>query len=647
MSDFIEKIEFNKDFPPFKGWDKFFLDGEKQVQDLVKFYLKSQWKDESFADRIKINCVLGNNGGGKTTLLKWIFRWDIKTNQSNKLLDTFANLDTLIEDSVNNKLIKERNYNEFYCDAYSFLQDEKNKKIYSSFLNIEDDYKNKLLLKFNNGWFYKIWWIDWNPVLFLSYNNSWTEDKNFVNWELYNDYEKIHYLFKFLFYHIEKDIEKKNFLQKLFWLADVFIWYINESSNNINWKPYDQGSYSSFINDDNYWKFKVALDFLLKFLSYIEKEEILSGFLKTEQKIDCYKFWDKNYQNYIIDNFSQDFENIKENTKLILGIFEKLETNKKLENDEKKILRKISWYEKNYESASEFLILELILNFNYEYEVNDDKRLKNKYSLTVMVFKIFILYFFRNDYLKSFDNKYINYKNINFDFLKKGSYYPILNLDLQFSDSKTTKSFNNLSAWEKMMLSRFTNIYMKISEEFENWKKDFTILIDEPDLHLHLEWQKKYIQKLIDVFSTLPEDIKVHFIIATHSPFIISDLPNEAIVVLDGSEKNKYNWEFTEIKRYENKTFGANFVDLIRDGFFFEDEVLMGSFAEENIKDFSIAYKFLLLWIDKINRDNLDEKEKQILEFLENENIENLKDFKEKYIDLIWDDFLKNNLAYL
>jgi predicted ATP-binding protein involved in virulence len=49
---------------------------------------------------------------------------------------------------------------------------------------------------------------------------------------------------------------------------------------------------------------------------------------------------------------------------------------------------------------------------------------------------------------------------------------------------------------------------------------------------LHLEWQQVYIQRLIDVFSTIPSDITMHFIIATHSPFIISDLPKENIIKL-------------------------------------------------------------------------------------------------------------------
>ena len=68
---------------------------------------------------------------------------------------------------------------------------------------------------------------------------------------------------------------------------------------------------------------------------------------------------------------------------------------------------------------------------------------------------------------------------------------------------------------------------------------------------LHLDWQRQYIQKLIDVFSTLPSDIKLHFVIATHSPFLISDLPTECIIALKKDDKR--NTEVLELKK--NSTF--------------------------------------------------------------------------------------------
>lgn len=86
------------------------------------------------------------------------------------------------------------------------------------------------------------------------------------------------------------------------------------------------------------------------------------------------------------------------------------------------------------------------------------------------------------------------------------------------------------------MLARFTNIYMEI---INSNKSSYIILIDEPDLHLHLDQQIIY-SKAYRCFSTIDKDIKMHFILATHSPFIVSDLPNKSIVLLDKSEKNKY-----------------------------------------------------------------------------------------------------------
>lgn len=84
------------------------------------------------------------------------------------------------------------------------------------------------------------------------------------------------------------------------------------------------------------------------------------------------------------------------------------------------------------------------------------------------------------------------------------------------------------------MLVRFVNVYTAIQKKYDNKDmRHFVILIDEPDLHLHLDWQRKYVQRLVDVFSTLElPGATFHFILATHSPFIISDIASDNIVVL-------------------------------------------------------------------------------------------------------------------
>lgn len=53
------------------------------------------------------------------------------------------------------------------------------------------------------------------------------------------------------------------------------------------------------------------------------------------------------------------------------------------------------------------------------------------------------------------------------------------------------------------------------------------ILIDEVDLHLHPEWQREFLPKLINVFPN------VQFIVTTHSPFIIQSVKKGKLLDLD------------------------------------------------------------------------------------------------------------------
>ncbi len=56
--------------------------------------------------------------------------------------------------------------------------------------------------------------------------------------------------------------------------------------------------------------------------------------------------------------------------------------------------------------------------------------------------------------------------------------------------------------------------------------KRFVVLFDEPENHLHPQLQRALFQNLTDAFPT------VQFIVATHSPFIVSSLKESAVYVL-------------------------------------------------------------------------------------------------------------------
>jgi AAA domain, putative AbiEii toxin, Type IV TA system len=57
--------------------------------------------------------------------------------------------------------------------------------------------------------------------------------------------------------------------------------------------------------------------------------------------------------------------------------------------------------------------------------------------------------------------------------------------------------------------------------------RSFTVCIDEPENHLHPSLQRSILSSLIDVF---PE---ISFVVATHSPFIVTAVADSAVYVLD------------------------------------------------------------------------------------------------------------------
>lgn len=71
--------------------------------------------------------------------------------------------------------------------------------------------------------------------------------------------------------------------------------------------------------------------------------------------------------------------------------------------------------------------------------------------------------------------------------------------------------FKNLSSGEKEVLN-FIFILLALD------LRDACVLIDEPEIHLHPQWQNK----LIKLFRKLHEDRKIQFIISTHSPVFVN-----------------------------------------------------------------------------------------------------------------------------
>lgn len=158
-------------------------------------------------------------------------------------------------------------------------------------------------------------------------------------------------------------------------------------------------------------------------------------------------------------------------------------------------------------------------------------------------------------------------------------------LRTNFMDSIDREYFD-LSQGERKFFTESLMIYDAIKK---NKNKNIFLVLDEPDLTLHPEWQKKYLSELLKLLHNFPNK-KFHIIITSHSPFILSDLPKENVVFLKDGKQVEVNIN----------PFGANIHTLLSHGFFMEGG-LMGEFAKSKINDV-----IKILKEDIVSKENLD-----------------------------------------
>jgi hypothetical protein len=79
-------------------------------------------------------------------------------------------------------------------------------------------------------------------------------------------------------------------------------------------------------------------------------------------------------------------------------------------------------------------------------------------------------------------------------------------------------SASRLSSGELPLLILFTFLYFRFDP-----LQEFTMIIDEPELSLHLAWQNRYLQSITEA------NPQAQFIIATHSPEIAAPFEERTI----------------------------------------------------------------------------------------------------------------------
>ena len=117
-------------------------------------------------------------------------------------------------------------------------------------------------------------------------------------------------------------------------------------------------------------------------------------------------------------------------------------------------------------------------------------------------------------------------------------------------------------------------------------RENILLLLDEIDLYVHPNAQKKLIFSLIKQINSLFRGHNVQVIISSHSPIVLSDIPSQNTTYLIKS--NNGNTIVCE-GRKRQQTFASNIPSLYRSSFFIEGGIGVGDYALNLIN--SIASK--------------------------------------------------------
>jgi predicted ATP-binding protein involved in virulence len=106
--------------------------------------------------------------------------------------------------------------------------------------------------------------------------------------------------------------------------------------------------------------------------------------------------------------------------------------------------------------------------------------------------------------------------------------------------------------------------------------KYVNIILDEIELYFHPEYQRKFISYLIKSIENMNflSIGGINIIAATHSPFILSDIPKCNVMFLENGE---------QCYKMQEDTFGANIHSLMQNAFFLQSTI--GDFAKEKINE--------------------------------------------------------------
>lgn len=201
-------------------------------------------------------------------------------------------------------------------------------------------------------------------------------------------------------------------------------------------------------------------------------------------------------------------------------------------------------------------------------EFDSYKKLLNQFSLKDEDGKVI---FYNLGEIDSYNNSIL--VDFNEDFKKI-----LLDNQIAFNNSSLiTHDWSQLSSGLKAYLNLFSQLFDLSNKVSKLNNENILICIDEGDLYLHPEWQKNFLNDLIWFLEQIFKNINIQLILTSHSPFLISDLPKENVILLDKDCK-------PDRQLNQSSSFGAN-IHLLYNKKFFLTNGAIGEFARSKISN--------------------------------------------------------------
>jgi predicted ATP-binding protein involved in virulence len=155
------------------------------------------------------------------------------------------------------------------------------------------------------------------------------------------------------------------------------------------------------------------------------------------------------------------------------------------------------------------------------------------------------------------------------------------------NDKNATIPFTTLSSGEKQLVYAVSSVLyhiLNLESVPSNTKKRtayryINVVLEEIEMYAHPEMQRTYIKYLIESIErlSLRRTLDINIIFITHSPFILSDIPESNILFLN-------ELGMPEPMSESLKTFGGNIHDLLTASFFLKQGAI-GAFALNKINN--------------------------------------------------------------